>query len=200
MRCLTCYKPCEENKDRCPEHINSFARGEVFEPNLITLLALNAKHLYRSTLVGNRAPCNDKLHEEMTTLRPGDLVVETSSLGRSDDARQSIGRLIITKLELVPYSEPDEDDPYGYWDTFTYIETFDGELCRWSNCHFIRVLDHYFDSMSYVESSQMIQAKSKWVADALIRHSVSSHDSFVDQTPLTTRPGIVIPAKPGVQR
>ncbi len=164
MRCLACYKPCEG--DRCPEHIDSPERGEVFEPNLVFLLAMSAKHLYRSTLVGKRVPCNDKLHEVLTTLRPGDLVVETSSLSMTQNIRQAVGRLIITQLELVPNTEP------GYWDTFTYIETFDGELCRWSNCHFIRVLDYLSDSMYYVESPQMIQAKSKWVADALSRHSV----------------------------
>lgn len=111
-------------------------------PDLLRLLCVNAYRLYTATLMGNPSKSTRQLQETLTTLRPGDLVMEITTIGNAERDQHRLGRLL--RVEWRPARrEPDdgervEDIPkYRYW----IIETLAGDEYTWENATFIRVLD-----------------------------------------------------------
>ena len=126
---------------------------------LIDLLCINAYAVYTACLVGN--PCK-KVEDMMTfqlghpieewsskeKLHPGDLIMEISSLGMSQDNSNRIGYLISDQQEPSHSDEEwnndaelrkgwDNERPH---DRYVRIKRLsDGEEQRWENCNFIRV-------------------------------------------------------------
>lgn len=105
----------------------------------------------------------------MDNPRPGDLVIEVSNLAwreRKGDLGSGLGRMVLKRSEFVPFTESEG----GYHDEFTYIETLDGRLERWSNCEFLRLPEAMFGGDE--------PNNSAWLADALERHK----DDFYAKT------------------
>ena len=104
-------------------------------------------HLWMSVLVAGPAPAVRERYERMKAYRPGDIVVETSTLYgllRRDpdllDERWD-GQFIRyreTVREWVPY---DDNAPDGYWETFYVCVNPDGTEYRWFNAELCAVPD-----------------------------------------------------------
>lgn len=108
---------------------------------IIRLLAISAYSAYLNTLVGNPAPRIAALYQEIKNPKEGDLVLETSTIGRRPTA--TIGRLLRVVKEPAMSAEEWDVPVNGPVpnDTFWYIENLDGQEERWSNCSFIKVLE-----------------------------------------------------------
>lgn len=109
-------------------------------------------------------PAMERLANCMRTPRPGDLVYETSTAC----VDQHVGILICTREEFVPFDEPGSNGGDGYTDRFTYIETLDGELQRWNNCEFKRIIEEPHFRLEKDDVPNV-----EWVAEAMIRHKLA---------------------------
>ena len=122
---------------------------------LIRLLELVIDKLHQATFSGGGSPWARDLGHEMSTLKPGDLVVEISTvhLGkmRGDDRQwedrdvRGIGYLLRIAQEPVCTSEEwnegnEEPEPVPTL-TATYLRLLDGREMRWTNAAFVRVPD-----------------------------------------------------------
>ena len=110
---------------------------------IIRLLAVSAYYAWYNCLVGSPAPRIAELYRELSNPKVGDLVLETSTFGRRFGRPPTIGRLAKVSREHVNAEgwEEDADGPLPF-DTFWYLTNLDGEEERWSNCTFIKVLEH----------------------------------------------------------
>ncbi len=100
--------------------------------DIVQLLRIAGWHAYYNALAaGPRVIDAAAYYDRAKRPRPGDLVLETSSMFRKDF--DAVGFFVETKREFVEYIE----EPGGYHDDFTYIRNFRGEVKRWRNCEFI---------------------------------------------------------------
>lgn len=99
--------------------------------------------------------------------RPGDLVFEQSSR-RMD----GIGRLILHRKEFVKFTEPEDEEHLGYDDEFWYIEMLDGELAKWNNCGFYRILE----KTTFWLSRDGDEDRTEWVKEAIKRHNLNGSE------------------------
>ena len=116
---------------------------------LIEIITVNAIQLWDSVLVGNKAPINEALYQLLKHPRPGDMVLEVTNR-KAGIAR--IGTLLkVIKEPLDNWDEEEADEPAPlceYW----YIKDLNGDEQRWYNCHFIRVLDRYTDTIEEAQA------------------------------------------------
>lgn len=98
---------------------------------------------YCGTLTGR--PGVPGLFEWMKDPKPGDLVLEVTSICRTDDIYR-VGTLL--RIEIGWFHDDDKwEQVKGEWnadeprptDTYWVIETLDGYEYRWSNCSFIKL-------------------------------------------------------------
>lgn len=147
----------------------------------LRLLAVSAFRYYLATLEGDPASRVAKEGAQLQAPRPGDWVMEISTIwdARSDFDR--IGRLILVRNEVIPYADESQtafnDVTNGevVRERYTYIERLDGTVFRWSNCEFIRVFED-------IRSDEEIDAtmpsddadtwRSEWLARARLRHKL----------------------------
>lgn len=109
-----------------------------------------AQHLQTATLVGNPAPVVARMSERIRSPRPGDLVVEVSTLYGpfGDRVIKGIGILLVERREWWETDDewraqiergevyPDEERSTDHaW----YIQygPHAADVCRWTNCSFI---------------------------------------------------------------
>jgi hypothetical protein len=138
------------------------------------LIIINAHMVWRSCAVGNPAPAIEERYNRISNPKPGQLVAETSLRSAWDkNPLDSIGRLIVTREELM-HGDKSEDAPLiQYW----YIETLDGRLSVWNNCNFIAVSDQVEPfSLEETDAYFLNQEKqlTNWVRAALIRHELGT--------------------------
>ncbi len=111
-----------------------------------------ARCLHRATLVGNPAPIVARMHERIQAPRPGDLVLETSTMYRlGDDGHKAFGILLAHRVEWWSTDEehaamlaeerghdPDYVDDERLTDHAWYVQygPEPGDICRWTNCSF----------------------------------------------------------------
>jgi hypothetical protein len=126
---------------------------------LIRLLAVNARELYSSTLVGNPAPATKELGEIIKNPKVGDLVLELSRAiyiyadqfpGRYDEELKEsayMGRLISITEEPIDrnseekWDEKEEGRPVPLEKVWVIEKLLDGSVVRWSNANFIKVIE-----------------------------------------------------------
>src|SRR5262249_8797173 len=144
------------------------------------LLAVSAFRYYLATLEADPASRVAKEGAQLQTPRPGDWVMEISTIwdARSDFDR--FGRLILMRNEAV--SDVDADGPGAAFNSgdvvrerFIYIERLDGTLFRWHNCEFIRVFvdirsDEEIHAGAFPDDADAWQ--SAWLASARQRHKL----------------------------
>lgn len=110
------------------------------------------RHLWHSVVVGDPCPGVRERYERMKAPRPGDLIVETSTLyglmHRDPDLLDDRwdGQFIRyreTVREWVPYpaDETNDNPPGGYWETFYVCVNPDGTEYRWFNAELCAVPD-----------------------------------------------------------
>jgi hypothetical protein len=136
-------------------------------PDFVRLIYCLAWRLYHAPCAGSQH-CR-QLADELRNPKPGDLVIEASAIAwreKNNDWNSGIGRLICKRNEFVPFKE----ESGGYHDDFTYIESLDGTLQRWSNCDFAKVPEHY---LRPDHNRRPTPDFGEWVADALIRHELN---------------------------
>jgi len=141
----------------------------------LRLLAVATYRLLMATTVGNPAPAVAKLYATLTHPRPGDLVMEVTTIYAPREDADRFGRLIMVRDEVRPY--PDDEtaelnDHEVNRDTTTYIETFGGELRIWHNCEFIRVLEDLRND----EGDESDEQRRAWVDEAVKRHDIVGQD------------------------
>jgi hypothetical protein len=108
--------------------------------------------LQRTTLVGDPAPVVDRIGKQINDPQPGDLVVETTSIGRSDTERRAMGFgiLLAYRDEWAQTDEEynqelaDNGDLNPGWrakDHAWYVQygPQPDDICRWVNCCFITI-------------------------------------------------------------
>jgi hypothetical protein len=108
---------------------------------LISLLCVSAYNAYLGSFGGHDAAI--RRHRWFTDPQPGDLVMETSTIyAKSQYDNIRIGFLKSTAREPVYTPEEwDGDDEPIPTEKVWYIEAlFDGEVKRWTNADFIRVV------------------------------------------------------------
>lgn len=152
----------------------SRVRGEALTGDLAAILSLEDEamparraiaalswHLRQATLVGRPAPIVHEMEERTRTVRPGDLVVESTQGYYAADAERGdwyrgIGVLLLTRREWV--STDDEwaaeramegyGDDERIADERIYIQygPSPDDVCRWENCEF-RMVPWYRKAM-----------------------------------------------------
>jgi hypothetical protein len=153
---------------------------EVPEATALRLLAVSAFRYYLATLEADSASRVAKQGAQLQSPRPGDWVMEISTIwdARSDFDR--IGRLILARDEVVssadePWAAFNDDVESAIHERFTYIERLDGTVFCWHNCEFIRLFE---DIRSDEEIAAMTQPddadtwRSTWLASARQRHKL----------------------------
>lgn len=121
--------------------------------DLIRLIEINAYSVYTGTLIGNAPPAVKELFQRLKAPRPGDLVLEITTLLTPAHDGERLGRLlrdvrepVFTPEQLESYTEEGEDisDPYfSRTERVCYIQTMDGREIRWCNAKFIAVADSF---------------------------------------------------------
>lgn len=143
--------------------------------DLVRLILHNARIVWSCCCVGNPCQMHKERYEIINNPKPGDLVVETSSLKMWDEnPLNSLGRLIAVKEMPIDHIEwDDEEKPL---ETYWFIETIDGQLMRWHNCNFIVVFETSFEywrpekkSVSFFTDDEK---RKFWVRGAIIRHGL----------------------------
>jgi hypothetical protein len=112
--------------------------AEVYEVRLAAArqLSIVASALWTSALVGHPAPVVEHLRERMRAIRPGDLVMEVSRVGRNFDP-DSIGTLL--RVELVDPGAPSD------WRYVVEPLCAPGTEQGWTNAEFVAIpTDHLF--------------------------------------------------------
>lgn len=122
---------------------------------LIRLLELVIDKLHQATFSGGGSQWARDLGQEMSTLKPGDLVVEISTVNlgkmRGDDRQwedrdvRGIGYLLRIVEEpfwtAAEWAEQDGGTEPIPTHPVTYLRLFDGREMRWENATFVRVPD-----------------------------------------------------------
>ena len=108
---------------------------------VLELLAVNAKVAWTNTLSGCNSKAQDYYFEQMKSPSVGDLVLETSSIGRVP-AIDRIGHL--QSIQDVPFKDWEDEEPAPLERTWT-IKTFDGRQFTWSNADFIVIPEDAFN-------------------------------------------------------
>src|SRR5262245_10709188 len=153
---------------------------EVPEAATLRLLAVSAFRYYLATL---EAVPESRVANESAQLqrpRPGDWVMEVSTIwdARSDFDR--IGRLILVRDEFVSYSDESgaafyDDAESAVRERYTYIERLDGTMFRWHNCEFIRVFEDIRSDQEITAATpedDVDEWRASWVANARQRHTL----------------------------
>jgi hypothetical protein len=121
-------------------------------PNQVAyLLCCAAAHMRSCCMVGNPAPAVRAFYERIRDPRPGDWVMETTTLGGAprevvglrpipaDDYTRRVGRLKTVCREPYPsWDEEREGEPAPTEEVF-YVESLAGELVRWVNASFVAI-------------------------------------------------------------
>lgn len=123
--------------------------------NLATrdLLRGLSRHLGDATLVGNPAPVVERMSSRLRDPQPGDLVVETSTIGFSGDNDRAIKGLGILLAKRDEWWHTDEEWARGVadgeWgptdqrsiDRAWYVQYGSAavDICRWTNCSFTTI-------------------------------------------------------------
>jgi len=123
---------------------------------VLSLLMVSALELWARTLDGGRSASTEAMYHVLSNPQPGDLVLEISS--RQEDNWSRFGRLIkVVKEPIDDWSEEDEEiNGPRPSETYWYIEDVDGEVHRWYNCVFIRVLDLRIDPIQEAKSRGLV--------------------------------------------
>lgn len=125
------------------------------DANLVTrdLLRGFSRHLSNATLVGHPAPVVERMGVRLRDPQPGDLVVETSTIGLSGDNDRAIKGLGILLAKRDEWWHTDEEWAQrladGDWgpadqrpaDRAWYVQYGSAavDVCRWTNCSFTAV-------------------------------------------------------------
>lgn len=128
------------------------------EKKLLTLLAFNAFQVYDSCLVGNPVPKVERKLVEIQSYTPGDYVLEVSFLPDLSNPIEAYARL---KNSVGVYlgrgSTREEENAH-------FLQALNGKLIVWTNCRFIKILEHFNERSSYSEQ----EIKENRVKRALI--------------------------------
>lgn len=127
----------------------------------VRLIETLAYNLYRNTLIGNAPPNIQEAHDDLTHPKPGDLVVEISTIynqgARGRDGMEprglcGIGRLVrkcsepfCSMQEWIDVHGGEEAEPIPeehVW--YILLEFDDGREYRWTNAVFIKVPEGIF--------------------------------------------------------
>lgn len=114
--------------------------------------------LYFACLTGT-SPNSQKLAKLIDNPRAGDLVHELSR-----GLPTALGYLVAKRIEFVPF----EEEEGGYLETYWYIEGLDGELQKWYNCSFRRIVQ----STMWAINEDGDPPRTDWVNQALRRHNL----------------------------
>lgn len=103
-----------------------------------------ARHLGSATLVGNPAPVVERMAERLRRPRPGDLVVESSTIFRGgDSAIKGLGILLAERDEWWHSDEEWGQVVADGWDKrpvdhawYVQYGSAAVDVCRWTNCSF----------------------------------------------------------------
>jgi hypothetical protein len=109
------------------------------EQSLLALVCINAYRTYLGTLHGCSAPVTKKAYAFYAEPRPGDLVIETTTIYDRERDAERIGRLLRVVHEPLDPAEPE------YVCKVWCIEGLDGSEYRWHNASFIRVAESLSD-------------------------------------------------------
>ncbi len=112
-------------------------------------MGISAYLAHGALLYGNPTPNTEQLLARMRDIRPGDWVVEETTILMSVSGRRpaldAVGRLIKITRENVVFGDPDfvwdeaiEGTPHPT-ETCTYIRTLDDREFRWTNASFVSV-------------------------------------------------------------
>jgi hypothetical protein len=122
---------------------------EVAEASAIRLLGITGYELWKSHLVGNNCPSNQRRYLRMQAVARGDLVMETSSTPRWiagvnrtawHEPENCIGYFLRKAQEAVPnWDEAEEREP-APTETVWYIQALDGRELRWTNANFVTIV------------------------------------------------------------
>ncbi len=121
---------------------------------IIRLLELSAYKIWDAVLTGNQCPKIREIFDDMQNPRPGDLVIESSTIygakmsGKKGKLKSrgicGIGYLVkivrepIWTLDQWTESGEDEDVPIPT-EKVIYIQLFDGREMRWTNANILKV-------------------------------------------------------------
>ncbi len=126
---------------------------------LIALLTAVGYGMYSANLNGTEQGV--RLHRWHSSPKPGDLVVEISSLLREDD-RKRVGRLVSVTTEPL-HSDIEWDKIKDTdWDgekrpmekVYRITLLWDGTECRWTNARFVRIPEFIRDIWAAQECAQ----------------------------------------------
>ena len=153
---------------------------EAPETATLRLLAVSAFRYYLATLEADSASRLAKESAQLQEPRPGDWVMEISTIWDARNDFDRLGRLILVRDEVMPFSAApgaafNDDAEPALRERYTYIERMDGTMFRWHNCEFIRVFED-------IRSDEEIAAttptddldtwRATWVASARQRHKL----------------------------
>ena len=114
------------------------------DKDLYRLIAVCAYRAYSNSLCGSPSPKLAEYYERHVKPELGDLVLETSSVGRRKDFFDSIGRL--EKIEQEPFIIEDwPEDEETPMETVHYLKRLDGSEIRWTNASFIKIPEDFFE-------------------------------------------------------
>lgn len=111
--------------------------------DLVELLAVSAYVAWSNVLSGSNSPQQDSYFKKMQSPVVGDLVLETTSIGRMD-AIDRVGRLLSVQRESMKIDDWPEDEETPTEKTWT-IETFDDREFTWRNASFIIIPESEFE-------------------------------------------------------
>ncbi len=153
---------------------------EAREAAELRLLAVSAFRYYLATLEADAGSRVAKEGAQLQALRPGDWVMEISTIwdARSDFDR--FGRFILTRNEVVSDADADVldtefNDVEVIRERYTYIERLDGTLFRWHNCEFIRVFEDIRNDEEMnagIPPDEADTWRSAWLGSARQRHKL----------------------------
>lgn len=116
---------------------------------LVELLAANAFIAYWNTVGEHQSVAQAHYFKRMGDPKPGDLVLEMSSLNQQP-AINRLGRLI--SVEKEPYPDWDESEGEAPSRDVWTIKTLDGRMFRWENCRFCVVPEKATGHQGYIAS------------------------------------------------
>lgn len=100
---------------------------------MLDMLEKTAYDLWRATLICSSTPTGEQLFERMSHPQIGDMVLETTTIHRIKKNRRGFGKLVAIERSEVFYGVK-----------YT-VQTPDGNLCDWTNAHFIAIPCGTFD-------------------------------------------------------
>jgi hypothetical protein len=105
----------------------------------IAVLEINAFNLWQLAATA-RLSERTGLYDEICNPRPGDLVLEVTSICFARAKGSRLGRLLRIVQEPFPSSDNPDSNVYGMTEPAHYIELPDGREQRWTNARFIKVI------------------------------------------------------------